>query len=359
MLDAISCIYQGLRAVFEPIASGLWSRTQAAWNSISGIFSRRSAPIQLSRGTVATISVSQKTPTKEVGLRRFEFPQASSDRSLEERFRALQGPPLASRALEEAFQAAVDSVTPPQVQEARMLTMAQKIQRAAWDASGFFKGCLVKKIPHTEPSRFTQQTRLGTGEFLTLKSVFEEQYSNFSFCLDFLCNLTNPLNSAEFKQRVAIPFVVGRGRSSHIVTAFYDQERATLEFFNSKGYTVKETPGIDDFGRSCEAIFRLIINRFKPRTILENTDALQQDSYNCGVYVLDFIERRAQYETFASICQRDPLTMDQCTDRRGELHVKLRSKTSQEPISREAMASIEAIDEEEDTPRTAASFARG
>jgi len=239
-----------------------------------------------------------------------------------------------------------------------MQTMAQKIQRTAWDASGFFKGCFVKKIPNDHPSRFTQQARLGTGDFLTLQSVFEELYPNFSFCLDFLINHSSPFSSTEFKQRVAIPFVVGSGRSSHIVTAFYDQERATLEFFNSKGYTVKETPGEDDFGRSCEAIFRLIIDRFRPRTILENTDALQQDTYNCGVYVLDFIERRAQYETFASICQQDPLTMHQCTDRRRELHEKLRSKISYEPVSREAIKSVEAIDDEYAT-RPAASFARG
>jgi len=106
MLDAISCICQGLRAVFEPIASGLWSRTQSAWNSISRIFSRRSAPLQPSRVTVVPLPVSQNTPTKQVRPRRFEGPPT---------FRALQDPPLASRALEKAFFTAVASVISPPV----------------------------------------------------------------------------------------------------------------------------------------------------------------------------------------------------------------------------------------------------
>jgi hypothetical protein len=154
---------------------------------------------------------------------------------------------------------------------------------------------------------------------------------------------------------MAIPFVLGSGSSSHVVLAFYDRKLQTLEFFNSKGWTVKETPGVDARGRTCEGIMSSLAARFQPRFIIENQNDVQLDSFNCGIYVLDYIRRRAMGQSPKDITSYPP-DLSRCTMLRSSFHIMLgRAPVEEAPLTADQVMVYDSSDDEGGQQATAES----
>ncbi len=105
----------------------------------------------------------------------------------------------------------------------------------------------------------------------------------------------------EGKTLYAIPVVLA-GVRSHIVTFIYDSENHILEYYDSKGWRIRECQNylIDKFGEKTTLLnmYLEIMTAYSTEEkgapkVWENLHEHQSDFYNCGVYVLDRILRLA------------------------------------------------------------------
>jgi Ulp1 family protease len=99
------------------------------------------------------------------------------------------------------------------------------------------------------------------------------------------------------------------------VTILVDRENKTIEFYDSKGLTIKDQASRKlRFPSQSLTTLEDHVNQIWKNfgadaswTFKENTTRHQTDAYNCGIYVSNFIQRRLHGETFESI-QRNGLS---------------------------------------------------
>lgn len=94
---------------------------------------------------------------------------------------------------------------------------------------------------------------------------------------------------------VAIPLFLVHPRGNHFTIICIDLTHATIEYYDPIG----EDPKI---ARFLKAIARRYFSTKQDVKILTNNRRIQRDAHNCGIFVVDYIERRAYGETFMSIC---------------------------------------------------------
>ena len=104
------------------------------------------------------------------------------------------------------------------------------------------------------------------------------------------------------KTLYAIPVVL-KGVRSHIVTFIYDAKSHTLEYYDSKGWNIRDCQNylIDKkFGEPITLLdmYLKIMKAYSTAekgapNVWENQKAHQSDFYNCGIYVLDRIRKHA------------------------------------------------------------------
>lgn len=107
------------------------------------------------------------------------------------------------------------------------------------------------------------------------------------------------------KKKLDKPFIFipveleGRVRN-HIVALVFDKVANRIEFYDPKGFTIKERSNwvhCDDHLKLIDVFQRVALEYGNRKTTLwENTRKHQYDSHNCGIYVLDYIERRTEEE---------------------------------------------------------------
>ena len=104
------------------------------------------------------------------------------------------------------------------------------------------------------------------------------------------------------KTLYAIPVVL-KGVRSHIVTFIYDAKSHTLEYYDSKGWNIRDCQNypIDKKVEEPITLLDMYLNIMKAYStaekgapnVWENQAAHQSDFYNCGIYVLDRIRKHA------------------------------------------------------------------
>ena len=103
------------------------------------------------------------------------------------------------------------------------------------------------------------------------------------------------------KDLQAFPVQIGK----HIVCVMVNFTNQQIEYYDPQGLSVLDRAD----SRMASLPFTLkdfvdaVIEKygFEHKKVLENTTIHQRDCHNCGVYVLDFIERRAKGYTFEKI----------------------------------------------------------
>jgi len=111
------------------------------------------------------------------------------------------------------------------------------------------------------------------------------------------------------KSIMAIPVVLHGKVRNHIVAVIVDKAGKAIEFYDSKGLTVKDrgSDKLEAFPKSTlKDLFDIISNKYSDGTweIKENTKRHQSDGYNSGVYVSDYLKRRAIGESFDRIVNK-------------------------------------------------------
>ena len=177
----------------------------------------------------------------------------------------------------------------------------------------------LSQVTQTAILRLSQHQRLGYENISAIKKIVEND--NFKVFSDYVAYMGHRLEEIEMNPdtKVAIPFIL-TGMDNHIVVALFDNKTQTLEFFNSSGTTVLDTPDrqVQQTDQSLRQFMQGLVDHFNPKVIQENTSKAQFDTYNCGLYVSDFILRRAAGEEFSHICDH-PLSAFETTARRTDM----------------------------------------
>lgn len=144
---------------------------------------------------------------------------------------------------------------------------------------------------------------LSSGAIDTYSKWLMEKYSHLRISL----GSTHKIGSIripkveEGKTLYAIPVVLAEARS-HIVVFIYDSENHILEYYDSKGWGIRECQSylIDKYGEETTLLdmYLEIMTAYStaekgPPKVWENLHEHQSDFYNCGIYVLDRILRLA------------------------------------------------------------------
>ncbi|MCH9626561.1 MAG: hypothetical protein S4CHLAM2_01830 [Chlamydiales bacterium] len=101
------------------------------------------------------------------------------------------------------------------------------------------------------------------------------------------------------KDLLFFPTVVRSGVRDHIVAIVYDKKNNRVELYDPKGlvaldrmdYVRNQTEGLMLIN-----VIQRIVHKYgdENTTIWENTTRHQYDSHNCGIYVLDYVQRRSE-----------------------------------------------------------------
>ncbi len=146
--------------------------------------------------------------------------------------------------------------------------------------------------------------------------------------------LTGSLSETESQTNlIAIPIILKGFFRNHIVTIFVDKISHQIEFYDPKGLTVQDqarrgllfpSEKLQTLKDHVTAIWQNFATD-SSWTFKENTACHQSDSFNCGVYVSNFITRRLKGESFETIRQHGLSFHDACSSFREELAITLQS----------------------------------
>ncbi len=131
---------------------------------------------------------------------------------------------------------------------------------------------------------------------------------------NFMYQYMSPqLPQSEGKPLILVPVVMKGFPIDHIVAVVYDRLNNRVELFDSKGLTSRDST---DPVRSAakeeihlEDVLRLVVDTYgdENSTIIENSTQHQYDIHNCGIYVMDYFERRVVGQSHEAIVA-SPLT---------------------------------------------------
>ncbi|MGD2168779.1 MAG: Ulp1 family isopeptidase [Chlamydiota bacterium] len=124
------------------------------------------------------------------------------------------------------------------------------------------------------------------------------------------------------KPKVLLPITIKGILRNHIVLLAFDTEKKQILFFDSKGYTLQDHfssqlliqskfPEVKTVGDLLNYIVSTknldLVNVW---SIVNNTQKIQKDTHNCGVYVADCMKRIAEDEEFKGIL-KTPLSFSE------------------------------------------------
>jgi hypothetical protein len=137
---------------------------------------------------------------------------------------------------------------------------------------------------------------------------------------NFMFNALQPvLPSSEQKDWVLVPVVL-KGVVDHIVAVLYNRRSNCVEVFDSKGLVSNDYPNdvrCNQEGVKLADVVRKVAHTYGDvnTTVIENTAKHQWDGHNCGIYVLDYYERRLKGDSHETIVA-NPLSYAQANQTR-------------------------------------------
>jgi len=143
------------------------------------------------------------------------------------------------------------------------------------------------------------------------QTVLLPQNENLAVVTNFMFN-ANSSNLPEVddtKNLIFVPTVLKSGIRDHIVAVVFDREANRIELYDSKGLVALDR---DEYVSNQDQLMLIdvlqkVVDQYgdadaaEETTIWENTEKHQKDSHNCGVYVLNYIERRLGGESAEQI----------------------------------------------------------
>ena len=151
-----------------------------------------------------------------------------------------------------------------------------------------------------------------------LPDSIEERHSECRIESSFTKTIVDQTLPETDKKYIAIPVVIKGSVEDHIVCFFIDQKTHTVEFFDSKGRTVKDLETETVRGTSQKSLGELaddILAKYTAIAFNQHTQKAQHDCHSCGLFVWDFIQRRLDGKTLDQI-QAEPLMADDVTRKR-------------------------------------------
>jgi hypothetical protein len=143
---------------------------------------------------------------------------------------------------------------------------------------------------------------IGPTSILEVCTRFRETYSNIHFEPNFMFHLgSSELESHQTASLVLLPVVLKNGLRDHVVAVVYDRKANRVELYDPKGLTSADRSEL----ARCSVDMRLsdVLQQVaqtygnKETKLWENSNKHQYDSHNCGIYVLNYFERRLNNET--------------------------------------------------------------
>ncbi len=107
------------------------------------------------------------------------------------------------------------------------------------------------------------------------------------------------------KNFVFVPVVLEGRFANHIIVLTYDYQNKRIEVYDSKGLTSADHSEkiICKDGLTLAEVVNKMAAHYGAASIYENKELHQKDSHNCGIYVLNYIERRLADDTPEAISQ--------------------------------------------------------
>jgi hypothetical protein len=140
--------------------------------------------------------------------------------------------------------------------------------------------------------------------------------------------LTGAVSNTEIETNlIAIPIILKGFFRNHIVTIFIDKTSHQIEFYDPKGLTIQDqsSRNLVFCSENLQTLENHVIAIWKnfatdsTWTFKESSRRHQSDSFNCGVYVSNFITRRLKGESFEEIQQNGLSFRGACTTFREEM----------------------------------------
>jgi hypothetical protein len=116
------------------------------------------------------------------------------------------------------------------------------------------------------------------------------------------------------KTKIALPVILEGAVEDHIVTFFVDTTTNIIEYYDSKGLKISDRDEVlvNGQGLRLSDVLDQLKTRIRNPHIAENTEKHQFNCYDCGVYVLHYIEKRLADVQFQTLFNRG-VTTDQIT----------------------------------------------
>lgn len=145
------------------------------------------------------------------------------------------------------------------------------------------------------------QRKLAPASIDTLHQEYLSKIPEDAADVELVSNFLHDLSSSELtnhdKEIVLIPVVLEGLFGDHIVAVVFDKAHNRVELYDSNGLTSKdhsESIRCSEENLKLSTLLVRIAQTYgdEKTTLWENTKKHQYDCHNCGVYVLDYFERR-------------------------------------------------------------------
>lgn len=158
----------------------------------------------------------------------------------------------------------------------------------------------IKQLLKREPLKSTT--------LITYMNYLKEKFPELQTCENYLHKVTPKklpvIDKEKGKEFLAIPFIIKKPFRNHIALIFVDTKNKRIEYYDPRGRSSSDSKyyslysknqKIDEFLKDVKDKYGYeeINNEkvFVYQLFDENPAITQRDNYNCGIYVLDYIEK--------------------------------------------------------------------
>jgi hypothetical protein len=151
-----------------------------------------------------------------------------------------------------------------------------------------------KSVTHfQETEALRHRNTIGAGTVVDYGAYLERTYpQQLKMDLSFVAGGKAPFIDENIP-RIAIPVILEGAFEDHIVLIMINPQAKTLRVYDSKGVSIcdHDEPLLLDPSRNLRHLVYDLERQYQITSTTENTERHQTDSHNCGVFVLDAIER--------------------------------------------------------------------
>lgn len=179
------------------------------------------------------------------------------------------------------------------IEASRTTPLLTRVLRLILKIQDLFHSYVVSPLRNSPLSKsnflvISQRKQLNSSVLVKISNHLTKKHPQVEIQTSFLFPISGVPNLKTDKTLLLIPIVLKGYLENHIVLLAMDKENKKVLFYDSKGWTLEDHAQSRTTGNiSLKDIFKTLStnNNTQGYTLSQNTERVQKDSHNCGVYV--------------------------------------------------------------------------